>query len=203
MEKNSKEKLKVKDIVTVAIMIALFFVVSIIVGMGSVTIPFVYLYVAPGLEMFIGAIFFLVAANRINKHGLLLIWISIYGLITAALGYVFMLPYFIGLAIVCELAMIGKDSYIKPIRNMIGWSIYGAGMFIGIGIPFWVAWESFKKQALESGFSESTLNMQYELVNSPLLLSLGTLITVVSATLGILFAQKLLKKHFKKAGIVD
>ncbi len=153
--------------------------------------------------MFIGAIFFLVAANRINKHGLLFIWITIYGLITAALGYIFMLPYFLGLAILCEISMIGVDSYRKPIRNMIGWSIYGAGMFIGIGIPFWVAWESFKKQALEGGFAESTLNMQYELVNSPALLLTGTLITVISAALGILFAQKLLKKHFKKAGIVD
>ncbi len=37
MGKNSKEKLKVKDIVTVAIMIALFFVVSIVIGAGSST----------------------------------------------------------------------------------------------------------------------------------------------------------------------
>ncbi len=202
MQKNTG-KLKVKDIVTVAIMLALFFTISALVGMGTVTMPIVYLYVSPGIEMFIGAIFFLVVANRINKHGLLFIWATIYGLITALVGYLFMLPYFIGLGIVCELAMFGRDSYRKPIRNMIGWGIYGAGMFLGIGIPFWVAWESFKKQALESGFAESTLNMQYDLVNSPLLLLIGTSITVLSSVLGVLFAQKLLKKHFKKAGIVD
>ncbi len=203
MDKNSKQKLKVKDIVTVAIMIALFLTVSVLIGMGTVTLPIVYLYVSPGLEMFIGAIFYLVAANRINKHGLLFIWAFIYGLITAAVGYIFMLPYFIGVGIVCELAMIGKDAYRNPIRNMIGWSLYGAGMFFGIAIPCWVAWESFQKQALESGFAAETLNMQYEVVTTPSLLLLGIVITVVLASLGILFAQKILKKHFKKAGMID
>ncbi len=198
-----RKKLTVKDIVTTAIMMALFLVVSVLIGMGTVTIPILYLYVAAGIEMFIGAIFYLVAANRVNKHGLLFIWNIIYGLITASMGYMFMLPYFIGLATVCELLMIGKDTYRNPIRNMIGWSTYGAGMFFGICIPCWVSWDSFQKQALESGFSEKTLNMQYDIVSSPLLIILGILITVVLAALGILFAQKILQKHFKKAGIVD
>ncbi len=203
MQQNSTDRLKVKDIVTVAIMLALFFVISFLVGMSTVTLPIVYLYVAPGIEMFIGAIFYLVAANRINKRGLLFIWVLIYGLITAAVGYVIMLPYFIGVAIVCELAMLGKDAYRNPIRNMIGWSIYGASMFLGIAIPCWVAWESFQRQALESGFAASTLEMQYKVVTTPSLLLLGEVITITLAALGILFAQKILKKHFKKAGILD
>ena len=106
----SEKKLTVRDIVTVAIMIALFLAISIVIGMGTVTMPILYLYGTAGIEMFIGAIFYLVAANRVNKHGLLFIWILIYGLITAAMGYVFMLPYFIGLAIICELTMIGKNT---------------------------------------------------------------------------------------------
>ncbi len=199
----TENKLSVKDIVTVAIMLALFLVVSAIVGMSTVTLPILYLYVAPGLEMFVGAIFYLVAANRINKRGLLFIWILMYGLITAAVGYLFMLPYFIGLGIVCELAMLGKNAYRTPLRNMIGWSLYGAGMFFGIAIPCWVAWESFQKQALEGGFAASTLDMQYKVVTTPSLMLLGVVITVVLAALGILFAQKILKKHFKKAGIVN
>ncbi len=202
-EKKLKEKLTVKDIVTAAIMIALFFVVSILVGMSTVTMPIVYLYVAAGIEMFIGAIFYLVAANRVNKHGLFFIWILIYGIITAAVGYMFMLPYFIGLAIVCELVMVGKNTYRNPVRNAIGWNMYGIGMLMGIAVPYWVAWESFQKQALESGFADATLDMQYEMVSTPALMLLAVGITVVLATLGILFGQKILKKHFKKAGILN
>lgn len=184
-------------------MIALFYAISIVIGMSMVAVPVVYIYGTAGIEMFIGAIFYLVAANRLNKHGLLFIWILIYGLITAAMGYVFMLPYFIGLAILCEIVMIGKDTYINPIRNMIGWSVYGAGMFMGIGVPCWIAWESYQKQALESGFADKTLTLQYNLVSSPKLLLLGVTITVILSALGVLFAQKILKKHFKKAGILE
>ncbi len=203
MNVNSKNKLKVKDIVTVAIMLALFLTISALIGMSTVAFPIVYLYVSPGLEMFIGAIFYLVAANRINKHGLLFIWCLLYGLLTAAAGYLFMLPYFIGLGIVCEIVMLGKNTYRNPIRNMLGWSTYGAGMFLGIAVPIWVAWDSFQKQALDSGFAVETLNMQYEVVTSPMLMILGIVITVALASVGVAFGQKILKKHFKKAGMLD
>lgn len=199
----SEKKLTVRDIVTVAIMIALFFAISIVIGMGTVTMPILYLYGTAGIEMFIGAIFYLVAANRVNKHGLLFIWILIYGLITAAMGYVFMLPYFIGLAIICELTMIGKNTYRNPNRNMIGWCTYAIGMFLGIGVPCWIAWESYQKQALAGGFADTTLKLQYEMVSSPSLILVGVAVTVILSALGILFAQKILKKHFKKAGILD
>ena len=74
MDKNNK--FGIRDIVTVAVMMVLFFAVSMIIGMGTVTIPILYLYGTAGLEMFIGAIFYLVCANRINKHGLIFIWIT-------------------------------------------------------------------------------------------------------------------------------
>ncbi|MDD7182625.1 MptD family putative ECF transporter S component, partial [Peptostreptococcus porci] len=40
-------------------------------------------------------------------------------------------------------------------------------------------------------------------VSSPLLILVGVVVTVLLSALGILFAQKILKKHFKKAGILD
>ena len=82
-----KEKMTVKDIVTVAVMMALFYAIAFVVGMGTVAVPILYLYGTAGIEMFLGSIFYLVAANRVNKHGLLFVWVMIYALITAAMGY--------------------------------------------------------------------------------------------------------------------
>ena len=45
----SEKKLTVRDIVTVAIMIALFFAISIVIGMGTVTMPILYLYGTAGI----------------------------------------------------------------------------------------------------------------------------------------------------------
>ena len=68
-----KKRMTVKDIVTVAVMMALFYALSFVIGMGTIAFPILYLYGTAGIEMFLGAIFYLVAANRINKHGLLFI----------------------------------------------------------------------------------------------------------------------------------
>ena len=47
----SEKKLTVRDIVTVAIMIALFFAILIVIGMGTVTMPILYLYGTAGIEI--------------------------------------------------------------------------------------------------------------------------------------------------------
>lgn len=197
-----KEKLSVKDLVTAAVMMALFYAIAFTIGMGTVAVPIIYLYGTAGIEMFLGAIFYLVAANRVNKHGLLFLWVMIYAIITGAMGYMFMVPYFVVVAVICELVMVGKDAYQKPIRNMIGWSIYGIGMFWGIGVPCYVAWESYQKQALASGFADVTVKLQYEMVSSPMLMLVGTVVTVILSAVGVMAAQKILKKHFEKAGIL-
>lgn len=198
-----KDKMTIKDIVTAAIMMALFYGLSFVIGMSTVTFPILYLYGTAGFEMFLGAVFYLVAAHRINKHGLLFLWVMIYAGITAAMGYAFMVPYFIAVAVISEATMIGKDTYRNPVRNIIGWSTYGIGMFLGIGVPCWIAWESYKQQALESGFADATVKLQYDMVSSPLLILIGTIITVALSVAGILSAQRILKKHFQKAGILD
>lgn len=198
-----KKRMTVKDIVTVAVMMALFYALSFVIGMGTIAFPILYLYGTAGIEMFLGAIFYLVAANRINKHGLLFIWVMIYALITAAMGYGFMVPYFVAVAVISELTMIGKDSYRKPIRNMIGWSTYGIGMVLGIGVPCWIAWESYKEQAIASGFADATVKLQYDMVSSPSLMLVGVVITVILSALGVLLSQKILKKHFEKAGMLE
>lgn len=198
-----KEKMTVREIVTAAIMMALFYAIAFVIGTGTVAIPVLYLYGTAGIEMFLGSIFYLVAANRVNKHGLLFVWVMIYALITAVMGYMFMVPYFVAVAVVSELVMIGKDTYRNPIRNMIGWSTYGIGMVMGIGVPCWIAWESYQKQALASGFTDSTMKLQYDMVSSPELMLVGVVITVILSALGIFISQKILKKHFEKAGVLN
>ena len=199
----TREKMTVKDIVTVAVMMALFYAIAFVIGMGTVAVPILYLYGTAGVEMFLGSIFYLVAANRVNKHGLLFVWVMIYALITAVMGYMFMVPYFIAVAIISELVMIGKDTYRNPIRNMIGWSTYGIGMMLGIGVPCWIAWESYQKQALASGFTDTTMKLQYDMVSSPVLMFVGVVVTVILSALGILLSQKILKKHFEKTGVLN
>ena len=186
MEKTTeRQKFGIRDIMTIAAMMVITFLVAMIIGSFTLPFPAVYLYGSAGIDAFIGAIFYLVAANRVNKHGLLFAWAAVYGLIQGVMGYMF-----------------GKDTYRNAVRNRIGWTVNAIGNFVGCAVPLWWAWDSYQEMAVSSGFDANTLNMQFSMVTSPALMLLGIVITAVLAILGTLFGQRLLRKHFQKAGIV-
>ena len=148
MSETKGSKFSIRDVITVAAMLVINYMIAMVVS--AVTLPFseVYLYGSAAIDGFIGAVFFLVAANRVNKHGLLFVWAFVYGLIQALMGYAFLLPYFLIVGAISELSMIGKNTYRKPIRNMIGWALNSIGNFVGCAVPLWWAWDSYKEMAL-------------------------------------------------------
>ena len=146
MEQTVKKKFGIRDIMTIAAMMVITYLVAMVIG--SVTLPFPVV------------------------------------------------------ALIAELTMIGKDTYRNAVRNRIGWTVNAIGNFVGCAVPLWWAWDSYQEMAASSGFDANTLNMQFSMVTSPALMLLGIAITAVLAILGTLFGQRLLRKHFQKAGIV-
>ena len=104
--------------------------------------------------------FYLVATNRVNKHGLLFAWVAVYGVIQGVMGYMFLIPYFLIVALVAELCMVGKNTYQSAVRNRIGWMVNSIGNFVGCAVPLWWSWDSYQEMAANSGFDANTLNMQ-------------------------------------------
>lgn len=197
-----KKRFGIRDIMTVAVMMVICFLLMMVIATLAMPFPLIYLYGSAGIEGFICATFFLVASYRINKHGLLFAWAGIYGLIQGVMGYMFLLPYFLVVGVIAEASMLGTDAYRKPIRTTIGWAVNCVGNIVGCAVPLWWAWDSFKVMALSSGYTSETLNMQLAMVTSPSLMLLGAVITAVLAVLGALFGQRLLRRHFRKAGVV-
>ncbi len=196
-------KLTIRDIMTAAAMLVLSMVTNALIAGLMLPIPVAYLYIAAPIEMFVAATFYLVAAHRINKHGLLFLWATVQGLVFGIFGYPFLIPYFLIVGVVCELAMIGKDSYRTTVRNGLGWGLLGVGMVIGNAVPLWFAWDSFKANATRDGFSSQVIDMMVDLSTNPLLLALACLLTLIGSFLGVLFGYRLLRRHFRKAGVVE
>lgn len=171
MEQTVKKKIGVRDIMTIAAMMVINFAIAMVIGMVTLPFPAVYLYGSAGIDAFIGATFYLVAANRINKHGLLFAWATVYGLIQGVMGYMFLVPYFLIVALIAELCMVGKNTYRSAVRNRIGWMVNSIGNFVGCAVPLWWAWDSYQEMAASSGFDANTLNMQFSMVTSPALMA--------------------------------
>ena len=91
----------------------------------------------------------------------------VYGVILGLSGYMFLLPYFVAVAAICELAMLGKKYLYQPLRNTIGWSIWGLGMIIGNAVPIWAAWDSYVEQASASGFRRRSLTCRLTCYPAP------------------------------------
>lgn len=69
MSETKGSKFSIRDVITVAAMLVINYMIAMVVS--AVTLPFseVYLYGSAAIDGFLGAVFFLVAANRVNKHG--------------------------------------------------------------------------------------------------------------------------------------
>ena len=109
MEQTVKKKFGIRDIMTIAAMMVITYLIAMVIGSVTLPFPVVYLYGSAGIDAFIGAIFYLVAANRVNKHGLLFAWAAVYGIIQGVMGYMFLIPYFLVVALIAELTMLGKN----------------------------------------------------------------------------------------------
>ena len=155
---TEKKRFTTRDVMVIAAMMVLTFAVYGAVGTLTLPFPFLYLYCSAGIQEFFCATFYLVVANRLNKHGILMVWSTVFGIIL--------------------------------------------GMIIGNTVPIWAAWESYVAKASTEGFSQEVFDMQLNMLSSPWHMIGACAITVALALLGCLFGQRILRRHFQKAGIV-
>ena len=70
---TEKKRFTTRDVMVIAAMMVLTFAVYGAVGTLTLPFPFLYLYCAAGIQEFFCATFYLVVANRLNKHGILMV----------------------------------------------------------------------------------------------------------------------------------
>ena len=63
MEQTVKKKFGIRDIMTIAAMMVINFAIAMVIGTVTLPFPVVYLYGSAGIDAFVGATFYLVAAN--------------------------------------------------------------------------------------------------------------------------------------------
>ena len=75
---TEKKRFTTRDVMVIAAMMVLTFAVYGAVGALTLPFPFLYLYCAAGIQEFFCATFYLVVANRLNKHGILMVWSTVF-----------------------------------------------------------------------------------------------------------------------------
>ena len=189
-------KLKMKDIITLAIFNVAILVVMVVVKMVIMMVAtpaFNYLAYVGVMALFCAPLY-VVMSNKVAKTGTLFVTALFSGLMMLLFGSGWFLIVELIVGVICELLMLGENTYKNPIRN--GIVLYA----VGSAIPLYLFKDQYLASLADSYTEEGLETLVY--YGSPAMVALISVITIVFAIVGYLIGCYFLKKHIKKAKLV-
>ena len=195
-------KLKMKDIITLAIFNVAILVVMVVVKMVIMMVAtpaFNYLAYVGVMALFCAPLY-VVMSNKVAKTGTLFVTALFSGLMMLLFGSGWFLIVELIVGVICELLMLGENTYKNPIRNGIGYIVYWVLYAVGSAIPLYLFKDQYLASLADSYTEEGLESLVY--YGSPAMVALISVITIVFAIVGYLIGCYFLKKHIKKAKLV-
>ena len=197
---TQKKGMTGKDIITVGIFSAIYFVINFAFMLLSGLHPLLWILM-PGLIAIFAGIPFLMMCTKVPKTGAVVLM----GFITALIYFVtgqFTVVILIAFAVSCILAELCRIcSHYRSFRgNALADVFFSLGM-IGSPLPVWIMRDSFLAQISQQGMPEAYVSTLAALT-SPGMIVVLVGAPIIGAILGILLAKGMFRKHFEKAGIL-
>lgn len=193
-----KNKLNGRDFITIGIFNAISIIIYMSVAFAS-SITVVGGFMASGAAFMIAAISYLLMGVKIKKRGVFTVSGILLGLIALSGGHI---PHAIFASlggVVCDLII---GNYENKSRIILGYGMFALADFLGTVIPVLLfGTSSFMKRAAKWKMSQEQINQAISYFSVPYAVGFGIL-TFALACVGAFAATKLLKKHFKKAGVI-
>lgn len=198
---RTDKKLRGKDLITVGIFSAIYFVINFACMLSGGIHPLLWILM-PGTIALLAGIPYLLMTARVQKTGAVFLMGLITGLIYFATGQ-FTVVILVTMAVSCLLAEIarGVTKYRSPKGSYLSYVFFSYGM-VGSPLPIWIFKESFLAQIQEQGMSIDYVTA-IERLSSNVMLIVMLAVPAVGAVLGAFIASRLFKKHFEKAGLVS
>lgn len=189
-----------KDLITVGIFSAIYFVVNFIFMVSGGIHPILWILMPGTIALFAGVPYMLMIA-KVQKPGAVFLMGLITGLIYFATGQ-FTVVILIFMVVSCFLAELTRylTKYNSLSGNYLSYIFFSYGM-VGSPLPIWLFKESFLAQISEQGLPADYV-AAVEALSSDWMLIVLFVAPAVGAIIGAIIARALFKKHFEKAGIV-
>ena len=197
-EVSTDKKLKGKDLITIGIFSAIYFVINFAFMLLGGIHPVLWMLMPGFIAVFAGIPFMLMVA-KVQKPGA----VFLMGLITALIYFATgQFTLVISMASTCILAevvrMVTKYNSFKG--NSIAYVIFSLGM-VGSPLPIWLFKADFLAQITEQGMPADYV-AAVEALSSNAMLIVLFVAPIIGGIIGAFIARGLFKKHFVKAGIV-
>lgn len=194
------KKLKGKDLITIGIFSAIYFVINFACMVSGGIHPLLWVLM-PGTIGLFADIPYMLNAAKVQKLGAVFLMGFIASLIYFATGQ-FTVVILISMVISCVLAEITRavTGYKSFKGNALSYLFFSYGM-VGSPLPIWLFKESFLAQITEQGMPADYV-AAVEALSSNAMLIVLFIAPAIGAIIGAYIARGLFKKHFVKAGIV-
>ncbi len=196
---ETTNKWSVRDVITLVLMTVLLIVMQLGVNMICMVNHFVSMVLSVGITMLLcGPVYFLMV-NRIRKRFVSLVYMTLLGVAFLLMGSWFLLPWFVLVGVIAE-AILWKG--ITPGRLTAAWTVSSL-LYNGVNLlPIWFFWDTYSEFALASGMKQSYIDSYVRYYSSPGWVAFILVFATACGFLGSLIGQKLIGKHFKKAGVL-
>lgn len=199
-QSTNGKMLKGRDLITVGIFSAIYFVINFVFMLMSGFHPMIWILMPALIALFTGVPFMLMCAKVQKPSAVILM-----GLITGLLYFVtgqFTVVILATFVIGCVLGEIARAAtkYNSFKGNTIAFALFSIGM-TGSPLPIWIMREGFLAQITQQGMPADYV-ATLKAVSSPVMLVVMIVAPLVTAVIGAVLAKGMFKKHFTKAGIV-
>ncbi|NWK09935.1 MptD family putative ECF transporter S component [Clostridium cadaveris] len=193
-------KLKGKDLISIGIYSAIYFVINFIFMLVSGLHPIIWIFMPAFIALFSGIPFMLMCA-KVEKMGAVLIM----GAITALLYFLtgqFTVIILVTFLIACITSEICRylSKYKSFTGNTIAFACYSVGM-VGSPLPIWIMGDTFFSQIAEQGMPSDYVSTLQNFASTDMMIVM-IIAPFFIAFVGAFITKKMFKKHFIKAGMV-
>lgn len=201
MRKQKKNSIQIKDLISVGVYTALYF---IMVAISALIVVFIipgysYVFIPIISALLTGTIFMLMVA-KVPRFGAITIMGSIMGI------FFFIMGRFPGALVICILIALIADlialvfKYKSRVGLMLSYLIFSFST-IGPVIPLFIFPNVYVDELISVGKDEAYIASAFANIsqNTFYILIIGI---ILASIVGGIFGQNMMKKHFEKAGIV-
>lgn len=198
---NKQQKLTIPELISIGVYTALYFVLVTIAAFASAAIlPGFSNVLLPGVSALISGCVYMLMVAKVPHFGGITVMGTVMGLFLFVSGH-FAVSLLIGVGCSVLADFIGRLGSYKSKAGILGSYIVFSFGLTGPVLPLWLMKDAYIASLQAKGKDTAYINNVFAHINdTTLIVCLAA--TLTCAVLGGLFGMKMMKKHFKKAGIV-
>ena len=199
MKKSDSKFIGIREIVVVTLFSVLTFVVSMLTAMPFAASVHLQLYVGYALMAIISGPIYVLMISKAPKIGTQVLFFGIKGLYMLLMGQVLTGVIFIigGLG---ERIVMG-DGYHNVVKSGAAYALHTTLYGLGSFFPVIFFADNYAKQLIDKGYKQELVDTMLSLYRSPLIVATVALVLIVSSVIGMFIGSRMMKKHFRPAGV--